>query len=118
MKILVYGKSKLLHSVAIKNQEKFDTTVTYASPGSNGQSSPFNEERVDSLIILFSDGKAIEFYCEGRLLVSAGAFSPKCRYGKIPTDFGSGTFKAKKSSQTNIKTLVYDESDYLKATFL
>jgi len=64
LNLKVFGKSKLLSNINIKSQSSFDTTVTYASPGSNNQNSPFDVEKVDSIVVVFSDSKAIITVCK------------------------------------------------------
>ena len=59
LNLKVFGKSRLLNSIKIKSQSSFDTTVTYASPGSNNQNSPFDNDKVDSIVVIFETNKII-----------------------------------------------------------
>ena len=113
MNILVYSKAILLNAIAINKQSKFDTTRGYPSPGSNGQTSPFDYEKVDSIVVLFSDKKAIKYYCNGERLLSGTASGLNCKWDKSPMDFNYE--KADKLKPITYKSLIYDESDYQKA---
>ncbi|GGD72861.1 hypothetical protein GCM10011514_41200 [Emticicia aquatilis] len=111
--MLVYSKSILLNSISIRNQSKFDTTLTFGSPGSNGQNSPFNSEKVDSIIVLFSDKRIIRYYCDGKILLSGTINGLNCKWDKSPMDFRFD--KTNKFKPVTYKSLIYDESDYQKA---
>lgn len=108
LNLQVFGKSKLLSNINIKSQSSFDTTVTYASPGSNNQNSPFDNEKVDSIVVIFKTNKMITYYCDRRLLAGI-PYKDSCVVdGKGPVFFND------KSSKKHIKTknFVYEESDY------
>jgi hypothetical protein len=110
--MFVYSKSMLLNSVSIKSQSKFDTTKSYQYPG-DGESSPFDLRKIDSIVVLFSDKKAIKYYCNGELFISGTINGPNCKWDKSPMDFiydKTNNFKS-----TTYRSLVYDESDYQKA---
>jgi hypothetical protein len=113
LNLQIFGKSKLLHNINIKSQSSFDTTVTYASPGSNNQNSPFDNEKVDSIVVIFKTNKMITYYCDRKLLVGV-PYKDSCVVdGKGPVFFNDKSSKPFKQIKT--KNFVYEESDYEKA---
>jgi len=111
LNLQVFGRSKLLSNINIKSQSSFDTTVTYASPGSNNQNSPFDNEKVDSIVVIFKTNKIIKYYCKERLLYGVPYTDSCIVNGKSPMIFYD------KSSNKNHKTknFIYEESDYKSA---
>ncbi len=108
LNIQVFGKSKLLHNINVKSQSSFDTTVTYASPGSNNQNAPFDNEKVDSIVVIFKNNKMITYYCDGRLLAGVPYTDSCIVKGRNPMVFYNKS--SKKRDKT--KNLVYEEDDY------
>jgi hypothetical protein len=106
LNLKVFGKSKLLSNINIKSQSSFDTTVTYASPGSNNQNSPFDVEKVDSIVVVFSDSKAIITVCKLDTVIR------DC-WNNTPMFF---TLKStKKLKPESSKVFAYEEKDYADA---
>ena len=106
LNLKIFGKSKLLNSINIKSQSKFDTTVTYASPGSNFQNTPFDIEGADSVVVKFIDSKIIQYYCNGSRLVGSN-----CIFDKLPLLFE--TINSKRFKK--YRAFDFDELDYQKA---
>lgn len=111
LNLKVFGKSRLLNSIKIKSQSSFDTTVTYASPGSNNQNSPFDNDKVDSIVVIFETNKIIKYYCDGRLLYGVPYTDSCIVNGKSPMVFYYEN--SKKNHKT--KTFVFEEFDYKNA---
>jgi hypothetical protein len=108
LNLQVFGKSKLLSSINIKSKSSYDTTVTYASPGSNNQNSPFDNDKVDSIVVFFRPNKIIKYYCDGRLLYGVPYTDSCIVNGKSPMIFYDESSK----KNHKIKNFVYEESDY------
>lgn len=113
LNLQVFSKSKLLSNINIRSQSSFDTTVTYASPGSNNQSSPFDEEKVDSIVVIFKTNKMITYYCDGRVLAGVPYKDSCVVNGKGPVFFNYQS--SKRFKQIKTKNFVFQESDYEKA---
>ncbi len=114
MEIRLFGKSKLLESVTIPSNGKFESSNSSNSPG-GFDNTPFNTEETDSLIISFEDGKIIRQYCDGVLLFGAVSYNPICIWKKNVLDFNTGTATKKKFKDHTTKTITYDEIDYAMA---
>jgi hypothetical protein len=107
LNLQVFGRSKLLNNINIKSQSKFDTTLVQSSVSGNDKSTPFDIEKVDSIVVIFKPNRMIKYYCDKRLLY--GNSKDSCIVdGKSPMFFSY------KSSKKNIKTMsfVYEEDDY------
>lgn len=115
LKILFYEKGTLFDSVAIKRNEHYEKTSTFR-PGNMSEYTPFDGEKIDSLVILFSDGKRIIQYCNGYPLHSA-ITNPDCRPEKNLMDFETGTSEKKKLRDKYTKTITFEDTDYQQAVF-
>jgi hypothetical protein len=111
LNLRVFGDSKLLNDIYIESQSKFDTTIVQYSVAGNDKSTPFNIEKVDSIVVIFNTNRIIKYYCDGRLLYGVSSTDSCIIDGKSPMYFSY------KNSKKNIKTMnfVYEESDYESA---
>lgn len=108
LNLQVFGKSKLLNNINIKSQNKFDTTLVQYSVAGNDKSTPFDIEKVDSIVVIFKTNKMIKYYCDKRLLYGIPYKDSCIVNGKSPMIFYDKSFK--KHHRT--MNFVYEESDY------
>ena len=108
----VFGKSKLQNEIMISPFSKYEVTHSYSSPGTDGSDSPFNEDIVDSIVVIFENSKIIKYYCFGDILYYK--MDTECMKGK-KNPFIFEYIKTSQLKSTTTKRLVYDESDFSKA---
>jgi hypothetical protein len=116
LKLLLHEKGQIIESISIKMGEHFERTNSFR-PGNMVEYTPFDGEKIDSLVILFIDGKGIIQYCNGEGLHTA-ITNPDCRPDKNIFDFNTGSQTKKKSADKYTKIIAFDDSDYLKASDL
>jgi hypothetical protein len=102
--IKTFNDSKILDNILIKSHSAFDTTFTYQKVGQRSENTPFDEFKVDSLVIVFSDLKIIEYSCDI-------ANQEQCNWENSPMIFPVGKRKMYKTT----KVYSIEEIDHTKA---
>jgi hypothetical protein len=110
LKLQLFSKSELIYNINIKSYASFDTTRLGSSSGAPPPPTPFNEEKVDSMIVLFSDAKLLIYHCEPMVIGN----SMYCKWpNKNPFVFTlTKTYKLKPVQEM---LFTIDESDYANA---
>ncbi len=108
LNLQLFGKSRLLNDINIKSQGKFDTTLVQYSVAGFDKPTPFDIEKVDSIVVIFKSNRMIKYYCDERLLYRVPSREKCIVNGKSPMLFYH------KDVKKNIKIMnfVYEESDY------
>lgn len=101
--IKTFNDSKILDNIQIKSHSAFDTTFTYQKVGQRSENTPFDEFKVDSLVIVFNDSRIIEYSCDLGI--------KKCNWENSPMSFPSGNRKMYKTT----KVYSIEEIDHTKA---
>ena len=112
--ILTYTKSMLTDSVYIKSGQEYKHRTKYREGGVDDVS-PFGRQ-VDSLVVAFSDGRALIHYCSGDILFLTNN-KPDCGFGKNLMNFYAGSAQVITKKDKTTKTIVLDNSDYDKAVW-
>lgn len=101
LKLQLFSKSELMYNISIKSYASFDTV------GAGSPPPPFNQEKVDSMIVLFSDAKLLIYPCEPYVVGN----SIYCKWPeKSPMQFTDTKYYKFKPIRDSFFTI--DESDY------